>query len=447
MPSAPPPPSLWSDAARRIGAVVAVLIVAAIGFGLGYLVFDDPDQGSAPSPTVVIEGSGTSEETPKIAFPTFATRNTTRIGGADATADAAGVALASYPTAGGIPGPNAVVLVPADSWQVALAATPLAAEPIGAPILFSEADEVPAITEQALEGLKPKGLASAQGAQVVTIGDIAAPTDLVALSIEGVDQTAIADQVDSQREDLTGEADPGHIVVVSSTASAYAMPAASWAARSGDPILFADGDDVPEGTLAVIKRHPDTPIYVLGPKSVITDEAVKALGKKGGTVTRVGAEDPVDNAIAFARFVDGDFGWNINDPGHGFTIANTNRPLDAAAAAPLAAGGTPGPMLLTEDADKVPDPLRSFLIDTQPGYIDDPSRAVYNRIWILGDEAAISVGFQAQVDDLTKLVPVGGDEVDALPDDSAPDGSGGTADSNSGSVGGTTSGPGDDATP
>ena len=53
--------------------------------------------------------------------------------------------------------------------------------------------------------------------------------------------------------------------------------------------------------------------------------------------------DPVENAIAFARYADGGFGWNINDPGHGFVIANADRPLDAAAAAPLSASGDLGP--------------------------------------------------------------------------------------------------------
>ncbi len=412
------PPSLWSDAARRGGAVLALLVVAAVGVGLGYLIFDDPAEPE-PSPTIVVEGGGA----PKIAFPNFATRNTTRIGGADAIADAAGVALASYPTAGGVDGPAAVVIAPADSWQQALAATPLVADPVGAPILLSEPDAVPEITGQALDALQPRGLPRAQGAQLVTIGDVAAPTDLVALPIKGVDETAIADQVDTRRAELTGVKDPAHILVVSATEPAYAMPAAAWAARSGDPITFAAGDDVPAGTLAVVKRHPDVPIYVLGPRSVISNAALKALGKAGGTVQRVGAKDPVGNALAFARYVDGDFGWNINDPGHGFTIANADRPLDAAAAAPLSApGGTPGPLLLTDDADAVPGQLRGFLADTQPGFVDDPTRAVYNRVWILGDEAAISAGFQAQVDALTRLAPVAGSEADTPPPEPGADG-------------------------
>jgi hypothetical protein len=42
----------------------------------------------------------------------------------------------------------------------------------------------------------------------------------------------------------------------------------------------------------------------------------------------------------------------------------------------------------------------------QPGYEDDPGQAVYNHVWILGDDEAVSVRQQAQVDQLTELVPV-----------------------------------------
>ncbi len=63
---------------------------------------------------------------------------------------------------------------------------------------------------------------------------------------------------------------------------------------------------------------------------------------------RVGDEGRVANAIAFARYTDADFGWNINDPGHGLVIANTDRPLDATAAATLSASGKWGPLLVLE---------------------------------------------------------------------------------------------------
>lgn len=393
MPS-PLPPSLWSDAARRGAAVVALLLVAGIGFGAGYLAFGD--SGTDESAATAGGGRGAT-------FPETATRNTTRVPGADPTADAAAIALATYPSAGGVGAAPAVTIAPANNWQQALAATPLVADPIGTPILLSTKAQVPQPTSEALSALDPKGLDKASGTQAYVVGDVAAPDDLEQSPVAGTDPADIADAIDGEREKITGEKDPAHILVVSSTDAAMAMPAAAWAARSGDPILFADGDTVPQGTANVIERHPDTPVFVLGPESVISDKALKELGD----ATRVGSEDPVDNAITFARFTDGDFGWNINDPGHGFAIANISRPLDAPAAAPLAAtGGSPGPLLLTDEAASVPPALESFLSDTQPGFEDDPTRAVFNHVWIIGDTTAMSIAFQAQVDQLTKLAPV-----------------------------------------
>jgi hypothetical protein len=406
MPS-PLPPSLWSDPARRIGAAVALVVVAGIGFGIGYLVWGDSGGGGeAPAPTaVVISASGQPSAAETGGFPEFATRNTTRIGGADPTADAASVALATYPTQGGVGATGAATIVPADNWQISLAATPLAADPIATPILLSGADDVPAPTAAALTALAPKGLDDADGAQAFAVGDVAVPDSLNTTSFTGDDAADIADQIDLERAKITGEKNPEHLLVVSSTDSGLAMPAAAWAARSGDPVLFADGSDVPDGTMKVIKRHPNTPVFVLGPGSAISDEALKKLG----SATRVGSEDPVQNAIDFATFTSGTFGWNINDPGHGFAIASTDRPLDAAAAAPLAStGGSPGPLLLTDDPASVPPALQSFLSDTQPGFEDDPTRAVFNRVWIIGNSEAISVPFQVQVDQLTKLAPVSG---------------------------------------
>lgn len=408
----PSPPSLWPDWLRRLLAGLAVLLVGALGFGAGYLVFYDSGESEvtpAVAPTVIVENAPQPEAAEQIGFPAFATRNTTRVGGADPVADGAGVALASYPSLGGVGGPGAVVIAPADDWQTALAATPLTAAPIEAPLLLSGADEVPELTAEALKGLAPQGLETADGAQLIVVGDLAVPDDLETLRLGtgGADPSEVAKEVDAELARLTGREDPDHLLVVSSTDAGLAMPAAAWAARSGDPILFADADEIPEETAETVAKHPDTPIYVLGPESAISAKAIKSLEGEGGEVTRVGAEGPVENAIAFARFVDDDFGWNINDPGHGFTIANVDRPLDASVGAPLAAGGKPGPLLLTDDPDVVPAALQGFLADTQPGFVDDPSRAVYNHIWLLGDPSAITVGFQAQIDELTKLAPVG----------------------------------------
>ena len=61
---------------------------------------------------------------------------------------------------------------------------------------------------------------------------------------------------------------------------------------------------------------------------------------------------------------------------------------------------------MSDDAEELPAKLEEYLLSVQPGYEDNPGQAVYNRAWVLGDDKAISVRQQAQIDQLTELVPV-----------------------------------------
>ncbi len=135
---------------------------------------------------------------------------------------------------------------------------------------------------------------------------------------------------------------------------------------------------------------------------------LKQIAKTGSRVSRVAGADPVDNAIALARYSGGGFGWNVNDPGHGFVVTRDDSPLDAAAAAPLSASGTWGPLLLTDSADTLPAALRGYLLDVKPGYTSDPTRAFYNHVWVIGDQEAIDVNQQAEIDNLAELTKIGG---------------------------------------
>jgi hypothetical protein len=195
------------------------------------------------------------------------------------------------------------------------------------------------------------------------------------------------------------------VVVVPEDAPEYAMPAAAWAAKSGDPVLFVGRDTIPGATFAALRTHARPRIYVLGPRSVVGPRVERAL-RGLGEVTRIAGADPVRNAIAFARYSDPVFGWGVVDPGHGLVFANARRPADAAAAAPLSASGTYGPLLLIEDAAELPLPLGRYLLDIQPGYERDPVRGVYNHGWLIGDETAISLPVQSRIDSLLEISPV-----------------------------------------
>jgi hypothetical protein len=158
---------------------------------------------------------------------------------------------------------------------------------------------------------------------------------------------------------------------------------------------------------------------VLGPSSVIPDSILAQL-RKYGSVKRVGGSDPAANSVAFAKYRDppcvsgqpcahvpGAFGWSIESPGHGYVLINASRTLDAAAAAPLSASGSYGPQLLVTDPATLPSPVLNYFLDyATPGYTaEGPTAAVYNHAWFIGDQSAISLSVQAEVDNLLEAVP------------------------------------------
>lgn len=397
---------------KLLGALVAlavVFIAAAIVFGTGG---GGSDNSEAPAPTPAPAASKPAQSAPgqtaeALGYPGFATDNTTRIGGSDPVANAAAAALAAFPSTTPSQRPAAVTVVGEEDWAGAIAAAVLMAEPVRAPILFSGPDEMPEASEEALAALDPQGSADTGQAALFAVGTVAYPGK--AAPVDSGDPAATAAQIFNLRERLVG-APPKHIVVASGTSPDFAMPAAAWAARSGDPVLYAEGKKLPQPTAALLKAHPKVPVYVLGPSSAISSEVVREIGKVSRSVKRVSGEDPVANAVAFARYRDGGFGWDINDPGHGFVLARSDSPADAAAAAPLSASGTWGPLLLTDAAEALPAEVRSYLLDLKPGYTTDPTRAFYNHIWVIGDEDAIGLEQQAEVNELAELAKIGGGE-------------------------------------
>jgi putative cell wall binding repeat protein len=387
----------WSIGVPRLLPTGLLCALALAGCSLS-------DKGSDRPPQLGAKASDEQAAT-KLGFPSAATTNTIRVGGGDSAATAAGVVNAVFPATDDRNRPAAVALVDKDDWQGAVAASVLMARPTAIPMLLSDGGDLPPVSDDTLKRLKPKGSDLSKDAQVIRIGDKPpAPAGRKVAVIRGKDEYQRAAAID--RFFTAAKGGPSsHVVVASGERAEYAMPAAAWAARSGDSVLLVKKGSIPSPTAKALRAHERPDMFVLGPESVIGKGVERDL-RKLGRVRRIAGPTPVQNAIAFARFEARGFGWGVLVPGHNFSLASAERPLDAAAAAALGAKGVFAPLLLTDDAKRLPRSLESYLLDLQPGFEGDPGEGVYNRVWILGDDKAVSVQAQGRLDEITELIPV-----------------------------------------
>ncbi len=395
--------------------LVLILILAAF---VAYFFFDvGADSGDGPI-TPVDSGSDSIQDPAltgelggvsisSLGFPVVATRNTTRIASGDPVQISIAAALASYPTTGPGTPPNAVTIVNADQWQAGVVAASLSAAPIGSPILLAPSGTLSEEGLAALRQFDPTGSPTTGENRVFAVGKVAPPSDFEVKKVGGSEPAKLAANVaELKARILSGP--PAAFVIVSSEDPEFASPAATWAARSGDVVLFTGTDEVPQETIDVLKdkANADVPIFVLGPPETVSADALERIDKAGGFVERVSGSDPVTNALEMVRYSSGSFGWNLNDPGHGYTIARADRPMDAIAATALSTGGTWPALLLTDSASTLPQPVADYLLDVKPGYDTNPTAAVFSHVWIIGDETLVDIDQQAVIDDAVELTPV-----------------------------------------
>ena len=333
------------------------------------------------------------------------TKDTVRITGATPIEDAAGVATAVFPGTSPPSRPRAVTLVDSKDWRGAIAASVFAGQRTAAPVLLTDGG-IPDPTRDAINQLRPTGIDEVDKVQAIRIGGAPSPGGgLTTKVLTGPDPFATAAAIDRLNTQILGRP-AGHVMIASGERPEWAMPAAAWAARSNQPILYTGVNAVPAATLTALKAHKKPHLYLLGPETVISKEVEKQLGKLAKDVVRIEGPTPVENAVAFARYARATFGWGFVNPGHNFAVASTSRPLDAAAAAALGSNGVYAPLLLVDKPNPLALPVENYLLDVQPGYDSDPSTGVFNRVFIIGDEKAVSADAQGRLDEITKLVPV-----------------------------------------
>ncbi len=341
------------------------------------------------------------------------TRNTTRVGGATPPVDAAAVARVVYPGLTSGSRPQAVVIADGRSWPAALAASSLAGAPLNAPILLAEGDSLPQVSLEALKAMGPTG-AGTIGAQVIEIGTRAPlPAGYSVRRIPAGEAPSMSVAIEHLLAQAQGSRPSQALVLGTGGSHALQMPAAGLAAESGAPVMLTDPTSLSPATATALRALHHPAIYVMN--GALLSKQLRGELAKLGRVTEIpeaGAGEspsPATASIAAARFTDGVFGWGVKEPGHGLVFANSARPLDAPASALLSATGEYGPLLLLEAPNHIDPALAAYLGDIQPAYTSAPEfrpvRGVYNHGWLIGDERAITLGTQAELDSLLEISP------------------------------------------
>ena len=351
---------------------------------------------------------------------TWNQKNATRVGGKTDSETAVQALQIAYPATRSENSPGAIVSLP-DDWRTALAATSLIARPFNAALVVTSSSdeninrevqrlrrESAGATPQVAPSPSPSPATEPSPAptpfQAKTIY-INTTGDTPGESITDSDPASIAAAIDERRANVDSGFSSNVIVVSSDKDYPWAMPAAAYAARTGTPVLFVSGNQVPAATVTALqRRNGNARIFVLGPNAVVSDEVVNQLQQFGRT-TRIEGSNYFDNAVRFAEFRDAgaDFGWgktgrssrqfsNVNT-----ILVNGENWREAVAAVHLARAGKSGALLFTEN-DRLPAVVDSYLWRQRPIFAATPAEGPFNHIWVVGSFDRIAYGTQAWAD-------------------------------------------------
>ena len=199
---------------------------------------------------------------------------------------------------------------------------------------------------------------------------------------------------------------PTRSLVAPADSPEFAMPAAAWAAKSGQPVLWTLKDSLPAETRAAIAAHPQG--ADLRARAARGDRRERGHGAAASSAGRSASPGPTrsrtrspSRASPTARSA----GTSSTPATASCSPTPRGRSTPRPARRSRAAASTGRCCSLTEAAS-LPAPVQEYLLDIQPGYEEDPVRGVYNHGWLMGDETAISADVQSRIDALLEIQPV-----------------------------------------
>lgn len=267
--------------------------------------------------------------------------------------------------------PENVVLATGEDYPDALAATPLAYH-LGGPILLTTQDELPEITEEALEHLRAKNITIVGGTGAVSAGVENYLRDKLGYH---VDRIAGKDRYETAAAVAEELPDSDTAVVAYGKNFPDAISVASYAAHNMMPILLTETDEVPEATKQAIANYEHS--YVIGGKGVISKEVAQKLPNP----TRLSGEDRYATSVAIANHFKADINFASVATGEGFA--------DALAGSRRAAGYNHTLLLTPQD----------HLHPAVEAYFKDKETRYYT---ILGGKGAVGENVEKDIWELVK---------------------------------------------
>jgi hypothetical protein len=382
--------------------------------------------------------------------PTFTTKTTTRIYGANPYQEAVSVTQHIRPAALTENAPNENNNVPDRPWGLTLltpndpltdiTATPLIHFPDDAPVLYVTPNGIPKVTANEIKRLGDTGISRYHNVDAFLVGAAANPgveKQLTAMGLKYVTVTApnvpsLANTVDQlygsiQNPDTgvpgmgggtTMGGGPENVMIGSMDGNdyQYLLPATHWVSHMATGLFWVHRNSVPAATIAGLQRRDGKAnIYLFGGPQQISPGVAKQLSQYGNVV-RISNNDnvafnanptdtPIDTAIAFSKMWDpgGMVGWKITGPGHGFTLINENDWQAAVASAPLSHLGFHAPLLMTNNANQLPSQLDAYFSSVAPTYTNTPADGPYNMTYVLGSWNQVTWGTQAHVDYISEM--------------------------------------------
>jgi hypothetical protein len=375
--------------------------------------------------------------------PTFGTKSTQRIYGADPFQEAVSVTQHVWTSALPESAPNENNNVPDRPWGVtlitpddpltAITAVPLIHFPDDAPILYVTKEGIPEITVNELKRLGDTGMSRFHNVDAFLVGAAANPGVEKQLKAMGMKYAAVtapnvpalANTVDQLYGQISNS-DTGvptmmngaqNVMIGSMQSWRFLLPATHWIAHMPTGLLWVNANSVPQPTIDALKRrNGQARIYVFGGAGEVSAAVIKQLSRYG-MVMRITNDDPtdfnavpkntaVDTAITFSKMWDvaGQVGWKITGPGHGFTLANVNDWQGAVASAPLSHLGFHSPLLLTDSAGNIPKQLDGYYKSVAPTFLTSPDDGPYNMHYIMGSWDQITWPVQAHIDFISEMM-------------------------------------------